>query len=128
LFLTGGYQQEEIVDAYRFEDVFTNARGYASRPFERIYRISANYSLPLWYPDLAAVSLAYFKRVRGNIFYDYSEGKLLDVDTLLRSYGIELITDFRLIRLVDVGLGVRLGRKIDESDYFAEFFISSIRF
>lgn len=128
LFLTGGYQQEEIVDAYRFEDVFTNARGYASRPFERIYRISANYSLPLWYPDLAAGSLAYFKRVRGNIFYDYSEGRLLDVDTLLRSYGIELITDFRLIRLVDVGLGVRLGRKIDESDYFAEFFISSIRF
>ncbi len=128
LFLTGGYQQEEIVDAYRFEDLFTNARGYASRPFERIYRFSANYSLPLWYPDLAAGSIAYFKRVRGNIFYDHSEGRLLDVDTRLRSYGLELITDFRLIRLVDVGLGIRLGRKVDESDYFAEFFISSIRF
>ncbi len=128
LFLTGGFQKEKIVNAYRFEDKFTNARGYGSLPFERIYRVSANYSLPLWYPDLAVGSLAYFKRVRGNIFYDYSEGRFLDSDTSLRSYGLELIADFRLIRLVDVGAGVRLGRKIDTSEYFTEFFISSLRF
>ena len=116
------------MDAYRFEDVFTNARGYGSGPFERIYRVSANYSLPLWYPDLALGSLAYFKRVRGNMFYDFSEGRLLDEDTRLRSYGLELITDFRLIRLVDVGAGLRLGRKIDAdaSDYFVEFVITNI--
>lgn len=126
MFLTGGFQKEDILDAYRFEDVFTNARGYGSGPFERIYRVSANYSLPLWYPDFAVGSLAYFKRVRGNIFYDFSEGRLLDADTRLRSYGLELITDFRLIRLVDVGAGIRLGRKIDTSDYFVEFVITNI--
>ncbi len=127
IFLTGGYQREEIVDAYRFEDLFTNARGYSSRPFERIFRISANYSLPIWFPDLAIGSLAYFKRLRGNIFYDYSEGRLLGTDTRLRSYGLELITDFRLIRLVDVGAGIRVGRKIDDSEYFVELVIANIR-
>ena len=127
-FLTGGYQTEEIVDAYRFEDVFTNARGYGSRPFESVYRISANYTLPIWYPDLAAGSLIYFKRLRGNAFYDHSEGELLNLDTTLRSYGVELTFDFRIIRLADIGAGIRVGRKIDESDYFAEFFITSIRF
>jgi hypothetical protein len=135
LFLTGGYQTEDIVNAYRFEDLFTNARGYGSNPFESVFRISANYTLPLWYPDLALGSLAYFKRLRGNFFYDYSEGELLGLDVPLKSYGVELVTDFRLTRLVDVGFGVRLGRKldrspfyVDDSDYFAEIFISSIAF
>ncbi len=114
------------MNAYRFEDLFTNARGYSSRPFERIYRISANYSLPIWFPDLAIGSLAYFKRLRGNIFYDYSEGRLLGTDTRLRSYGLELITDFRLIRLVDVGAGIRVGRKIDDSEYFVEIVTQNI--
>ena len=127
-FLSGGYQTEEIVNAYRFEDVFTNARGYPSFPFERIYRISTNYAMPFWYPDLALGSIAYFKRLRGNFFFDYSEGRLLTLDTELRSYGVEIVTDFQFIRLADVGAGVRLGRKIDDDEFFAEFFITSIRF
>jgi hypothetical protein len=116
------------VNSYRFEDTFTNARGYSSNPFERIYRISVNYTLPLWYPDLAIGPVAFFKRFRGNLFYDYSEGRLLSLDTQLRSYGIELVADFRLVRLAEIGAGVRLGRKIDANDYFAELFITSIRF
>ena len=127
-FLTGGYQQEDILNAYRFEDLFTNARSYSSFPFERIYRVSANYTLPLWYPDLALGSLLFFKRLRGNLFYDYSEGRLLNADLKLRSYGAELVTDFRLVRLVEIGAGVRLGWAIDDDDYFAEFFITSIQF
>ena len=128
LFLTGGYQQEDIINAYRFEDLFTNARGYSSFPFENIFRVSANYTLPIWYPDFAAGSIAYFKRLRGNAFYDYSQGTLLEADLELRSYGLELVVDFRLIRLVEIGAGVRLGRKVDENENFAEFFISSLRF
>lgn len=128
LFITGGYQQEDIVNAYRFEDIFTNARGYSSFPFESIYRVSANYTLPFWYPDLALGSLMFFKRLRGNFFYDYSEGTLFDLSTQLRSYGLEAVVDFTLVRLVEVAAGVRLGRTIDDDDYLAEFFISSIRF
>ncbi|GJM29119.1 MAG: hypothetical protein DHS20C17_17540 [Cyclobacteriaceae bacterium] len=128
LFLTGGYQKEDIVNSYRFEDIFTNARGYSSFPFERIYRVSVNYTLPIWYPDLSIGSLAFFKRLRGNMFYDYSEGDLFGSKVPLRSYGLEIVTDFRLVRLVEVGAGVRLGRKVDDEDYFAEFFITSIRF
>ena len=128
LFFTGGFQKEDIINAYRFEDVFTNARGYGSNPFENIFRVSVNYTLPVWYPDLAIGSLAFFQRLRGNLFYDYSKGSLLDIKTELRSFGVELVTDFRLIRLAEIGAGVRLGRKVDADDYFAEFFITSIRF
>jgi hypothetical protein len=129
LFFTGGYQTEDIINAYRFDDVFTNARGYGSLPFERIYRASVNYTLPIWYPDLAAGSLALFKRLRGNLFYDHSEGRLVGADTQLRSYGLELVVDFRLVRLVEVGAGVRLGRKMDDvNENFAEVFITSISF
>jgi hypothetical protein len=82
----------------------------------------------LLYPVLSLGSLAFFQRLRANLFYDYSKGSLLDIDTELKSYGVELVTDFRLIRLVDVGAGVRLGQKVDVSDFFAEFFITSNRF
>ena len=50
LFFTAGYQFEEIVDAYRFEDVFTNARGYGSRPFENIYRVLHELYLAIMVP------------------------------------------------------------------------------
>ncbi len=128
MFLTGSYQHEDIVDAYRFEDIFTDARGYGSGPFEKIYRISVNYTFPIWYPDLSLGSLSYFKRLRGNLFYDHSEGELLDVTSQLRSAGIELQVDLRFIRLVDIGAGVRLGYQIDQDRDFIELIISNIQF
>jgi len=128
LFFRGAYQNEDIVDAFRFEDIFIDARGYGSGPFESIYRLSANYTLPLWYPDLALGSLAYFKRLRANLFYDYSEGKILDNDFLRRSFGVELQTDFRLIRLVDVGMGIRVGYQTDRERTFAQLIISTLSF
>jgi hypothetical protein len=128
LFFRGAYQSEDIVDAFRFEDIFIDPRGYSSEPLESVYRLSANYTLPLWYPDLALGSLAYFKRLRANLFYDYSEGKILANDVLRRSFGVELQTDFRLIRLVDVGMGIRVGYQTDRDRTFAELIISTLSF
>jgi hypothetical protein len=34
--------------------------------------MSANYTLPLWYPDIALGPWINFKRVRGNAFFDYA--------------------------------------------------------
>ena len=127
-FLSGGYQSEDIVDAYRFEDNFRDARGYGSGPFEDLYRVSANYTLPLFYPDAALGSLAYFKRVRANLFYDYSRGEVLSSSAKMRSWGVELQTDFRFLRLIDVGMGVRYGYLTDRDRDFFELVVSYIQF
>ena len=127
-FISGAYQKEDIVDAYRFEDIFRDARGYGSGPFEHLYRISGNYTLPLFYPDLSLGSIAYFKRLRANLFYDWSQGEVLDSQNKMRSMGVELLTDFRLIRLIDVGIGVRYGYLTDRDRDFFELVISSIQF
>ena len=95
---------------------------------EKLFSFSADYTLPLFYPDLAAGSLLYVKRIRGSIFYDYSKGEgINDYDN--RSYtageekyssaGSELLADFYLFRFpFEMSAGVRAGYVTGENRYF----------
>jgi hypothetical protein len=101
------YKQEEVINTYRYIDNFNYPRGYTPTPFETIYGFAANYEFPLWYPDLAAGPVAFFQRIRLNLFYDYSIGKVLNNNTTLSSTGAELFADFRMFRLFQVSAGMR---------------------
>ena len=128
-YLSGAYQKEDIVNAFRFEDTFVQARGYSSSFYESLYRVSANYSLPLIYPDLALSSLFFIRRVKANLFYDYSRGTILEVNKFTESSaGVELSSDFRFLRLIELDLGVRLGYQIDAKSRFANFIFLGISF
>jgi hypothetical protein len=64
--------------------------------------------MPLFYPDLAAGSLLYLKRIRGSLFadisrgwdtYDYQSGTFTEGQADFGSFGAELLADFYLLRL-----------------------------
>lgn len=95
----GSYKEEKVVDAYRFTDDFVMPRGYRPYPFEEIAVASANYQLPVLYPDLSLGSVAFVQRLRWNVFYDYSRGTLNENTITMRSPGTELYVDLRVFRL-----------------------------
>ena len=66
----------ELVDNYIFRNQIPLPRGlsdYIARS-ENMYSMSANYTLPVWYPDISIGPWINFKRVRANAFFDYAFG------------------------------------------------------
>lgn len=66
------WQQELLTNLYQYADTFSYARGYNSLFNDAAVKISLNYELPLFYPDWGFWGITYFKRVRCNLFYDFS--------------------------------------------------------
>jgi hypothetical protein len=104
-------------------------RGYtANLVAEKLFSFSADYTMPLLYPDLAAGSLFYLKRIRGTLFYDASKGEGINDYTnhtytpgekMINSYGSELMADFYILRIpFEVSAGVRAGYVASEKKYF----------
>ena len=83
-------------------------RGYGKIISERLKFFSADYAIPLFYPDFNVGSLLYLKRFRTNLFFDYAEGtgnSYIDLGIThsqkeyFRSVGFELYSDFYLLRI-----------------------------
>ncbi len=95
---------------------------------EKLFSFSADYTMPLFYPDLAAGSFLYLKRIRGTLFYDYSKG--VDVRNYddrsftagpdrFSSAGSELMADFYVLRIpFEISAGVRAGYMPREEKFF----------
>ncbi len=105
--LEGRFKKETVRDTYRFLDDFRMPRGYLPDPFNRIWVVSGNYELPVWYPDLALGRVFFFQRFRTNLFYDHSRAALTFSESNLNATGTELFLDLRLLRLFSVSMGVR---------------------
>ena len=128
-FFLANQSGESVTDTYKFVNRFPASRGYGTPFFsEGLTRFSVNYTLPLFYPDKAVGSLAFFKRVKANFFYDYTSVTGGTVDGLpfsqglrflnrqQRSFGVELSTDFRALRLLEIDLGVRFSYLQDSAN------------
>ncbi len=89
------YQKELLENSYQFLDYFNYARGYGYPANDTAQRFSVNYQLPLIYPDWGFFNMAYFKRVKVNLFYDVAEAKINLIDDPINqsSYGLELISE-----------------------------------
>lgn len=90
-------------------------RGYNNILSTNISFLSADYVMPIAYPDFNISSLLYLKRIRTGFFYDYVSGPgnsffetrangltaLFNNDEKksFRSFGIELLADFHVLRL-----------------------------
>ena len=66
----------QIIDnrQYIFRNQVPLPRGQSIGRFQNFYTMSVNYTLPLWYPDIAIGPLLNIQRVRGNGFVDYGYG------------------------------------------------------
>ena len=109
---------------YVFRNQIPLPRGVSDyiRRFEKIYSMSLNYTMPVWYPDIALGPWINFKRIRANAFMDYAFGDSPQLKARLvagnrstdgaaasfLSTGIEIKLDMNLMRfLPEFDLGFR---------------------
>ena len=83
-------------------------RGYEHIISGELTSFTCDYQFPLAYPDLRIGSLAYIKRIRGGLFYDYAFGssnyyfreqKFVEDREYFSSTGAELLFDFSVLRI-----------------------------
>jgi hypothetical protein len=100
---------------YLFSSGISFPRGYRDIISKDINFLSADYVLPLLYPDLSLASLMYIKRIRGGVFYDYASGTgnyyynrsvngtptndFHNFNETFSSFGFEVIADFYVLRI-----------------------------
>ncbi len=114
--IEGEYQKENLTNRYQFIDRFQYARGFPSLISDEAIRFSANYRLPLAYPDWGFGGITYFKRIKANLFYDYSEAKVNfnNTTTEASSLGFELLFDNTFLNVLPLTFGLRNSWKITD--------------
>lgn len=123
LYLPGFFRNHSIVlfasafsrDTLRgglFSNNLSFARGFNAVNLPRMWRVSANYHFPIVYPEFGVANLIYFLRVRGNLFYDYTQAKSLRTgrEFPFESAGGELYFDTRLWNVQPFTFGIRYSR------------------
>ncbi len=106
----------EGLNNYTFRNHIPLPRGQSISLFPEFYAMSANYALPIWYPDVALGPLLNFQRLRLNTFVDYGFG-LIKTNRGNRSFsyttvGAEVKLDLNLMRFLpqfDIGFRYSYG-------------------
>lgn len=111
-------QWRDTLNQYRFTNSFPFSRGYTVPNLRNMFKWGVNYHFPLLYADAGIANIVYFQRVRGNVFYDQTRGKVAysngqRIDTDFRSYGSEIFFDTKWWNNVPVSFGFRYSRLID---------------
>jgi hypothetical protein len=108
--------EEQKPENYWYATSFRFSRGYGSVFHETFAYASASYAFPIVYPDFALGSLAYLKRVKGKLFYDYTLGMDTRVKTPYRSTGIEFGFETCFFTLpFPIDLGIRWVHRIEDA-------------
>ena len=85
-------------------------RGYENIISQDLKFLSADYVMPLSYPDLNIPGLLYIKRIHSGLFYDFARGvnntyiktsgtSFVKGTETFRSFGIEALADFFVLRI-----------------------------
>lgn len=109
LVLTAAYQARDTMLQYLFSNSFPFSRGYNDLNFPRMWRIGVNYHFPLFYPDWGFAHVAYIRRIRANVFADFTRGKSLRTGrvTPFNTVGSEVFLDMRFWNVQLATIGVR---------------------
>ncbi len=129
LALKAGWENQGPARKLLYRNSIPWPRGFNSNIVaEKLFSFSADYTMPLFYPDLAAGSFFYLKRIRGSLYYDYTRGESVhDYENRTftagaerySSLGPELMADFYLLRLpFEMSAGIRAGYIPQENRYF----------
>jgi hypothetical protein len=83
-----------------------------------MWRWSANYQLPLFYPDWGIGDVIYFLRIRTNLYFDYTGAKDFFSNNAtyngkFRSYGSEIYFDTNWWNQLPISFGIRYSRLMD---------------
>ena len=106
LVLKGGYEKQTGGKYYYYNRI-SYPRGYKNWISTHLQSYSAEYDLPLCYPDVSLGSLLYIPRFRGQLFYEYAVGNNsydyvnneFKDRKIFNGVGAELFSDFMILRL-----------------------------
>jgi hypothetical protein len=109
------YQYEKFTNNYKFRNLFFYPRGYIrGQVADNLGKFGVNYALPLAYPDMKVGSLLFLKRIKANVFFDSAIINLNSItppfsasSNYMRSVGIDLTFDIRILRLLELEVGMR---------------------
>jgi len=104
-----GYQEINFTTGYRFPDFIRFPRGFQSYQNNKMYSLAVDYKFPVLYPDFSIGKLAYIKRLKSSLFYDYAwlsvpvqdeNGKIYPNynELKMKSFGLELTSDLHVLR------------------------------
>lgn len=132
--LYGGAQQTQNEESIGFSDVVNYARGWGRINTNSLYTATADYKLPLLYPDYNFLKLVYLKRLKVSLFGDFSRlkgnyfyrGEVSGTFTKdITSFGVELTTDANLLRFyAPVDIGFRASYLPELNDVYFDFLFS----
>lgn len=129
------YQTGEGLDNYIFSNLIPLPRGISSYigRYQKFYSMSANYTLPVWYPDISLGPVINFQRVRLNGFADYGFGSSVFNENVVSdtylSVGGEVKFDINIMRfLPQIDIGFRFSYGIKPSVTNFEFLIGTVNF
>lgn len=116
-------------DLYQYSSLVAYPRGTRSVFLQELSKYSANYLLPLFYPDYNLSRYVYFKRVALNLFYDELNGRLSGLSYHAASYGWETIFEMHFLRIfLPFSIGVRgsyVIEGLEESNNY-ELFLTTV--
>ncbi len=126
------------LDNYTFRNGIPLPRGQSISRFQKFYSISGNYTMPVWYPDIAIGPLLNIQRVRTNFFFDYGYGSSVffantrnqrSSSQAYSSTGAEVKFDINIMRfLPQLDVGFRYSYGIEPSVTKFEFLIGTFNF
>ncbi|MGF7077897.1 hypothetical protein [Mucilaginibacter sp. UYCu711] len=119
LVVTGAYQHSGQDNVVSFSNNFPFSRGYTAENLLKMNKVGVNYHFPIAYPDAGIANTVYFLRIRGNLFYDYTEGTYFYTNKTMatsnfRSTGAELYFDTKWFNQEPLTLGIRYSRLLDK--------------
>jgi hypothetical protein len=119
LVLNGAYQARDTLSNYAYTNNFPFSRGYPALNFSRMWKWGVNYHLPLLHPDWGFGNMAYFLRIRTNLFFDWTtthsffQHRNFD----FRSFGAEIYFDTKWWNQQPLTFGFRYSRLLDTKFY-----------
>ena len=119
---------------YFFRNEIPLPRGLSITRFEKFYTMSANYTMPIWYADVAMGPILNIQRLKGNAFVDYGFGSSFAGTANARSQsyasvGGELKLDINVLRyLPQFEIGVRYSYGLEPSVTQVEFLLGLVNF
>lgn len=121
--------EPEIDNYYLFASFVAMPRGHEQNSMQSVSKFTADYKLPLLYPNWGWGSLVYFKRIQANLFVDYAKGTFHTQTYKYHSYGAELTFDVNVFQIrQDIGVGVRASKIPEHAKPVFQLIIEGISF
>lgn len=129
--------QQQTPERYLFGNDIQLPRGFKGLNGLDMKLYSAETSFPILYPDLNIEPVVYIKRIRGNLWIDYMEGKDMFItepspslqDRNYLSTGGDLLFDLHVLRIfAEFSLGIRVSYLPETGKFVPEFLLETAIF